>query len=88
MVKPILQRSAPTPGGEIRGFVTASLWEGAELRDTALPHARVFVETATGTVDEQSATQTNNQGRFHIQSRTQGVYNVCASLSGFAKAAL
>lgn len=85
MVKPILQRGAPTPGGEIRGFVTASLWEGAELRDTALPHARVFVETATGTVDEQSATQTNNQGRFHIPSRTQGVYNVCASLSGFAK---
>jgi hypothetical protein len=85
MVRPLLQRGSPTPGGEIRGFVAASLWEGLALRDGALPHAQVFVQTAAGGIDSQSLTQTNSQGRFHIPPRTPGVYNVCASLSGFAK---
>lgn len=82
MVRPLLQREAPSPGGDIHGFVAA---EALELREGALPGAQVFVETATGTVEEQSATRTNSQGRFRLPFRAPGVYNVCATLKGFAK---
>src|SRR5215831_10925824 len=85
MVRPLLQRKAPSPGGEIHGFVVAGLWEGLELREAALRGAQVFVETATGSVQEQSATRTNSEGRFHLPFREPGVYNVCATLKGFAK---
>lgn len=82
MVRPLLQREAPSPGGEIHGFVAA---EGLELREGALPGAQVFVEKATGTIEDQSATRTNSQGRFRLPFRAPGVYNVCATLKGFAK---
>jgi len=84
MVKPLLQRGLPTPGGEIRGFVTAALREGLGLGDTALPNAQVFVQTPDGRIDQQTLTQTNGQGRFHIPLRPPGTYTVCAALKGFA----
>jgi hypothetical protein len=85
MVRPMLQRKAPSPGGEIHGFVVAGLWEGLELREAALSGAQVFVETTTGSVEEQSVTRTNSEGRFHLSFREPGVYNVCATRKGFAK---
>ena len=73
MVRPMLQRKVPSPGGEIHGFVVAGLWEGLELREAALSGAQVFVETTTGSVEEQSVTRTNSEARVaHIDTWSGG----------------
>ena len=79
----LLRQSLPTPGGEIHGFVAASFGGPWALRKR-VPQAQVFVQTAAGQIAQQSLTQTTSQGCFRVLA--PGVYNVCASLSGFAKA--
>jgi hypothetical protein len=82
MIKPLLQQAPVPPGGEIHGFVSASLPSGVTLKDDALPNARVAVQTPGGEI-ESSATQTSSIGRFRILRQDPGTYNVCASLQGF-----
>ncbi len=83
MVRPLLQQALPTQGGQIRGFVAASFPGNPKLRDVALPGAKVFVKKEDGEPDQDSVTSTNGIGRFSINQRPPGTYNVCASLTGF-----
>ena len=69
MVRPFLQQGMPSPGGDIRGFVEASLPGNPDLRDVALPGAQVFLQKAGGQPDQASMTSTDRTGRFRIPSR-------------------
>ena len=84
MVAPLLSQPLPPRGGEIAGFVQASLPGNPAFRNVALPGAKVYVRNAEGEVDSSTVTATDGSGHFRIVSRPAGSYDVCADLPGFA----
>jgi hypothetical protein len=84
MVTPLLSQPLPPRGGEIGGFVQASLPGNPAFRNVALPGANVYVRNADGEMDPSTITSTDGSGHFRIVSRPAGSYDICADLPGFA----
>jgi len=77
------QQSAPQQGGQIVGFVEASLSGTSTLGEAGLPEVQVSIPAINGQPGQGRTVETNSVGRFRTPILAPGSYSICAARDGF-----